>query len=212
VIDSPFILAGIVIVIVAIVGGIAASLLRTRAENSFTTPARGDYTYEPLDATESSTADLSKLDALVGHAPTSVMDHTPALEGEPLDVDDDPLAQYIETPPEKAEPAPVTPPLLPETEAPPIAPSAPAPDIDALPPVVLDEPERSEDEPLPALWAHLVATEDGPLNVQDRLDMVARLEMVGEKWCVDALESATREEQDPQVNAAVRAALARLTR
>jgi hypothetical protein len=191
---SPFILAGIIIVIAAIVGGIAATIVRTKSENTYTAPA-SEYAYEPAEATQSSNADLSKLDALIGHQPTSVLDSSPALEGEPLDVDDDPLAQYIETPPVAAEPPP-----------------APAPDIDVLPPVVLDEEERLDGEPLQGLWAHLVATEDGPLGVQDRLDMVARLEMVGEKWCVDALSSAVDEEQDPQVNAAVRAALVRLTR
>jgi hypothetical protein len=125
--DSPFVLAGIVIIILAIVGGIATTIVRSRA-------------YEPNDEP----ADLSKLDALM-----------------------------------------------------------------ATPPV--EEPERLEDDPLPDLWARLVATEDGPLDVRDRLDMVGRLEMVGEKWCIDALESATHEERDPQVNAAVRATLTRLS-
>jgi hypothetical protein len=204
--DSPFVLAGIVLVIVAIVGGIIASIVRTRGESSYSAPSR-PYTYEPIEATESSSADLSKLDALIGHAPTSVLDESPALAGEPLDVDNDPLAHYIETPPANEPP----PDVEPEREIEP-EPSAPAPDIDMLPPVVLDEAEREDGRPLQDLWAHLVATEEGPLDVQDRLDMVARLEMVGEKWCVDALSSAVNEEEDPQVNAAVRAALARLTR
>ena len=71
-----------------------------------------------------------------------------------------------------------------------------------------NEPDVSK--PVEDLWARLVATEEGRLDVRDRLDMVARLEMVGEKWCVDALRSATHEEHDPQVNAAVRATLTRL--
>jgi hypothetical protein len=163
VIDSPFILAGIVIVIVAIVGGIAANIVRTRNENSFSLPKNAPK-YEP-DNERTESADLSKLDAL--------MTPPPVEELEPLE----------------------------DLEPPPPIPEQPA---------VIPVDERVEDEPLPDLWARLVATEDGPLDVQDRLDMVARLEMVGEKWCIDALESATREEQDPQVNAAVHATLQRL--
>ena len=91
----------------------------------------------------------------------------------------------------------------------------PIEDLEPEPPVaaqavIIDVPQRLEDDPLPDLWARLVTSEDGQLSVQDRLDMVSRLEMVGEKWCIDALESATREEQDPQVNAAVRETLTRL--
>jgi hypothetical protein len=162
VIDSPFILAGIVIVIVAIIGGIVANIIRTRNENSYSIP-KSALAYEPNDE-PSEPADLSKLDALMA---------TPPVE----------------------EPEPIE-----DLEPPPPIPEQPA---------VIPVDERVEDEPLPDLWARLVATEDGPLDVQDRLDMVARLEMVGEKWCIDALESATREEQDPLVNAAVRAALSR---
>jgi hypothetical protein len=168
VIDSPFILAGIVVVIVAIVAGIVAAIVRSRADSSyaFASPPKG---YLPDDIGTTPPADLSKLDALGGKSSTA---------------------------PTAAEPA---------TDEP----SAPELDATDAPPDVVDEPDRDE-EPLPGLWAHLVATEEGPLGVQDRLDMVSRLEMVGEKWCVDALHSAVQEEQDPQVNAAVRAALTRL--
>jgi hypothetical protein len=161
--DSPFILAGIIVVIVAIVLGIAATIIRTRSENSYSVP-KNARAYEPDDEVHEP-ADLSKLDALMA---------TPVAE-EPEPVED----------------------LKPEPPVP-------------VQNVIIDVPERLEDDPLPDLWARLVTSEDGQLDVQDRLDMVARLEMVGEKWCIDALESATREEQDPQVNAAVRATLARL--
>jgi hypothetical protein len=160
--DSPYILAGIVIIIVAIVGGIAFTIIRSRNENSYSIP-KSARAYEPNDE-PNEPADLSKLDALMA---------TPIVEAP--------------EPPEDLEPAP-PPPAQIEVEV----------------------PQRLEDDPLPDLWARLVATEDGPLDVRDRLDMVARLEMVGEKWCIDALESATHEEQDPQVNAAVRATLGRL--
>jgi hypothetical protein len=161
--DSPYILAGIIIVIVAIVGGIAATIIRTRSENPYSIP-KNARAYERNDEPREP-ADLSKLDALMS---------TPIAEApEPIE--------------DLEPPAPI-----------------------AAPPEVIDVPDRMEDDPLPDLWAHLVATEDGPLDVQDRLDMVSRLEMVGEKWCIDALKSATHEEQDPQVNAAVRATLTRL--
>ena len=160
---SPFILAGIIVVIVAIVLGIAAAIVRTRSENSYSAPKNAPA-YEPDDELREP-ADLSKLDALMS---------TPVAE-EPEPVED-------------LEPEPPVPPQ----------------------PVIIDVPQRLEDDPLPDLWARLVTSEDGQLSVQDRLDMVSRLEMVGEKWCIDALESATREETDPQVNAAVRATLTRL--
>ncbi len=102
----------------------------------------------------------------------------------------------------------LSPPIVEEPE--PIEDLEPPPPLPAQPEVI-DVPQRFEDDPLPDLWAHLVTTEYGPMDVQDRLDMVSRLEIVGEKWCIDALKSATREEQDPQVNAAVRATLARLS-
>ena len=162
-IDSPFILAGIIVVIVAIVLGIAANIIRTRSENSYSIP-KPARAYEPDDEV-GEPADLSKLDALMS---------TPIAE-EP-----EPIADLDPEPPVPAQP------------------------------VLIDVPQRLEDDPLPDLWARLVTSEDGQLSVQDRLDMVSRLEMVGEKWCIDALESATREEQDPQVNAAVRATLTRL--
>jgi hypothetical protein len=160
--DSPYVLAGIVIIIVAVVGGIAFTIVRSRGENSYSIP-QSARAYEPNDE-PNEPADLSKLDALMST----------------------PVAEAPE-PEEDLEPAPPVP---------------PEPDVEV--------PQLYEDDPLPDLWARLVATEDGPLDVQDRLDMVARLEMVGEKWCIDALQSATHEEEDPQVGAAVRATLARL--
>jgi hypothetical protein len=176
VIDSPFVLAGIVVVVVAIVGGIVATIVRTRNENSFSMPSKG-LSYEPPpdagDPDDPESADLSRLDALVS-VPAAATTLAPPPD-EPLDL-----------PP-------------------------PPPVAEAFAPDVVDEPERDE-EPLAELWSHLVTTEEGPLDVNDRLDMVARLEMVGEKWCVDALASAANEEKDPQVNAAVRAALARIAR
>lgn len=113
--DSPLVLAGIVVVILAVVGGIAVTIVRSRSDNSHAVAKRAS---------------------------------------------DDELN---------------------------------------------DAPNERAD-----LWSRLVATEDGSLGVPDRLDMVARLEMVGEKWCIDALQSATHEEEDPHVNAAARATLARL--
>ena len=46
--DSPFILAGIIVVIVAIVLGIAATIIRTRSENSYSIP-KSARAYEPDD-------------------------------------------------------------------------------------------------------------------------------------------------------------------
>ena len=63
VIDSPFILAGIIVVIVAIVLGIAANIIRTRSEHSYSIP-KPARAYEPDDAV-GEPADLSKLDALM---------------------------------------------------------------------------------------------------------------------------------------------------
>jgi hypothetical protein len=214
--DSPFILAGIIVVIVAIVGGIAATIVRTRSESSFSYPTMSKgkkakaEAYEPYEPPgDMSSTDLSKLDALLGgSASTQTLTVPTHSEHEEEGVPDElELAEehYEATGPvELIAPAPVAEPVHTAQAAPPL----PSAENDA-PPEIIDIPDR-DIEPLPDLWGHLVATEDGPLNVQDRLDMVARLEMVGEKWCVDALNSAVHEEQDPQVNAAVRAALARI--
>ncbi len=78
-----------------------------------------------------------------------------------------------------------------------------------LPPL---SPDPEDDAPPePHLWRRLIVGEDGPLGVSDRVEMVARLEMVGEKWCNDALHAAVNEDTDPQVRAAARDALARMT-
>jgi hypothetical protein len=170
---SPFVLAGLIIVILAIVGGIAATMIRPRSESSFSPPTRKSAYVPPgIDEPTTASPDLSRLDSLT---------EAPA----PADAD-------APQPPPDAHPPP------------------PA-DADVEPPFeVIDDPERGENAPLPSLWAHLVDSEDGELSVQDRLDVVARLEMVGEKWCIDALNSAIEGEQDPQVKAAARAALTRI--
>lgn len=92
---------------------------------------------------------------------------------------------------------------LPETPAPPKP--APVPLLNAA-----GDLAGENDLPMKSLWENLVTGDDGPLDVQDRIDMVSRLELVGERWCVDALHAALDEESDPQVNAAARDALARM--
>jgi hypothetical protein len=57
-------------------------------------------------------------------------------------------------------------------------------------------------------WAQsLGAPENEPLDVNERLEMVERLAMLGEPWCLDALRSAAHEERDPKVSDAIAAAL-----
>jgi hypothetical protein len=209
VIDSPYVLAGIVLVILAIVVAIVATIVRSRGDKGFTFPSPVPA-YAPADAEDAgaaSSADLSRLDALLrGTATSSAPSEDHHLESgvvsepvayEPAVVE----SAAVETAAVEPEPEPELEPHA-EAAAEPAQIEVPSADID-------DVPDR-EFEPLPGLWHHLIETDDGPLGVQDRLDMVARLEMVGEKWCIDALHSASTEEQDLQVNAAVRAALVRL--
>lgn len=186
-IDSPFVLAGIVVVIVGIVVAIVATILHTRIERGFTFPSPVPA-YAPRETEEQESADLSKLDALLGGPAPADADH----------VDCGVVSEPVAYEPAAAAGAPADEPVIAEPVH-----------TEPLPSGIVDEPDR-DFEPLPGLWHHLIETDDGPLGVQDRLDMVARLEMVGEKWCVDALHSASTEEQDLQVNAAVRAALTRL--
>ncbi|HTX58845.1 MAG TPA: hypothetical protein VMH02_04140 [Verrucomicrobiae bacterium] len=161
---SPLLLAGIVVVIVAILFGIVATIVQTRSEHSYADVPRFDS-----DAASNEPRDLAVLDALLAQPAQ------PATASEPV---------FTQTPP--AEPLDRAPEPPPQPEAPPAS-------------------HRG-------LWDHLIATEDGPVSVADRLDMVARLEMVGEPWCSDALHAALDEEPDPGVTAAARQALLRLSR
>jgi hypothetical protein len=186
VIDSPFVLAGIVVFIVGILFAIIATIAKSRIERGFTIPSPVPA-YTPVESEEQESADLSRLDALLGGP----------VPADAEDVDGGVVSDPVAYEPAAAEPTNPEPAI-----------AEPA-YVEPVPDDVVDIPDR-DFEPLPGLWHHLIETDDGPLGVQDRLDMVARLEMVGEKWCVDALHSASTEEQDLQVNAAVRAALARL--
>jgi hypothetical protein len=49
--------------------------------------------------------------------------------------------------------------------------------------------------------------DDAPLDVASRIDMVERLAIVGQPWCVDVLTTAAREEDDPRVSEAIAVAL-----
>jgi hypothetical protein len=51
---------------------------------------------------------------------------------------------------------------------------------------------------------------DAPLDVATRIDMVERLAMLGEPWCVAVLQSAALEERDIRVRAVIAATLARI--
>ena len=72
------------------------------------------------------------------------------------------------------------------------------------------EPVEPLPEPEPLQWTvALGAPADTKLDTKLRVEMVERLAMIGEPWCADALRAAANEDQDPEVDAAISAALAR---
>jgi hypothetical protein len=176
--DSPFILAGILIVIAAILFGIIAAIVRSRSENNYTsapsksqaalyTPSYGQTSdAEPIDSPTSSSSALDVLARLSGTD----------------------TAETLDEPPEHV-------------------PSAA--EVRAFPPPS-EVIEDLRDTPIGASWTNIFTGDDGPLEPQERLDIVHRLEIVGEPWCIDTLRAAFNEEADPQVHEAVRLALEHL--
>ena len=49
--------------------------------------------------------------------------------------------------------------------------------------------------------------DEGKLDYTTRIDMIERLAMIGEPWCIDALEQALHEERDARVHKAAENAL-----
>ena len=56
-------------------------------------------------------------------------------------------------------------------------------------------------------WTKSVMDEGGNLSDQTRLDLVERLGILAEPWCVDILKQAQREEHDPAIRYAIEHAL-----
>jgi hypothetical protein len=55
-------------------------------------------------------------------------------------------------------------------------------------------------------WTHAVAGTKDALGDDTRLDLIDRLAIIGEPWCVDALREAVAQEENPAIrNAAERA-------
>jgi hypothetical protein len=67
---------------------------------------------------------------------------------------------------------------------------------------------RGRDDQRVLAWTlALGAPPDQPLDVETRLDVVERLALLHEPWCIDALRAASLEERDEAVAAAIRRAL-----
>jgi hypothetical protein len=176
--DSPFILAGILIVIAAILFGIISAIVRSRSDNSYT-PAPSKTPAVAYTPAYNQTADPEPIDS--PSSGTSALDVLARISG--TDTED-----ALDAPPEHV-PSPA------EVAA------FPAPD---------EVIEDLRDTPIGASWTNIFTGDDGPLDSQERLDIVHRLEMVGEPWCIDTLRAAFNEEADPQVHEAVRLALEHL--
>ena len=67
------------------------------------------------------------------------------------------------------------------------------------------QPEPQE-SPATFAWTQALGME-GELDVPTRVDMIERLAMLGEPWCIDALKRAAKEEKNPQVVYAIEHAL-----
>ncbi len=59
----------------------------------------------------------------------------------------------------------------------------------------------------PITWTQAVANSDETFAPQLRLDMIERLAMVGQEWCVEVLQRARIEETDPAIADAIERAL-----
>jgi len=65
--------------------------------------------------------------------------------------------------------------------------------------------------PTPPRWTRGISEHpDEPLDIYARLELIARLSLIGAPWCVDLLRDALDDEPDAIVRGAVRRALARL--
>jgi hypothetical protein len=68
----------------------------------------------------------------------------------------------------------------------------------------------AKDEPPPVAvsdWTTDVIGDDRRLDAAERVDIVERLAMIGQPWCIDTLEAALAQERDAQVRDAVERAL-----
>jgi len=81
----------------------------------------------------------------------------------------------------------------------------PMPAQKALAPA-LEEVAPARDEAMPQ-WIVSLGAEQAAVDVAGRIELVERLAMVGEQWCVQMLQEALHEERDRRVAAAIRSAL-----
>ena len=77
-----------------------------------------------------------------------------------------------------------------------------------LSPIAPPEPAK----PVTLQWYKIFTGDDsGVPNAPERLDMIERLAMLGEPWCIDTLKQAAAEESDATISNAVRSALQALS-
>lgn len=88
--------------------------------------------------------------------------------------------------------APPPPPPTPPAPAPRPAPSSrPAPEL----------------RPVSGSWLQGLGMSDDDLDAEAKIDMIERLGLIGEPWCIEALRAALNQESDLAVKAAIAAAL-----
>ncbi len=62
-------------------------------------------------------------------------------------------------------------------------------------------------QPAGDAWARELGGSNGPVDEPTRMDMIERLAIVGQPWCVQALVQARAEDDDAQIREAADAAL-----
>lgn len=69
-------------------------------------------------------------------------------------------------------------------------------------------PPEAVEPPIAVKWARSAGfPDDQLLDVEQRLEIVERLVMVGDDWCLETLREASREEREPRIRDAIAAAL-----
>ena len=64
----------------------------------------------------------------------------------------------------------------------------------------------------PPAWIEAAGIEKGgSCDAATRIELVERLTLVGQPWCVELLQTAQRDERDPSVRAAIESALKSLS-
>ena len=77
--------------------------------------------------------------------------------------------------------------------------------------IFLRDKQTAAAEATIAQWVQSIGyDEEAPVDAAARIEIVERLSLLGEPWCLETLRAAEREEQDPAVSRAISKALSAL--